>query len=72
MNSFIFHGKFTACVRTDHRSQESLARLFIVFKVQILKSFVSRVQFQIARKYCFCVFNRAAVSWGNFILSHSL
>lgn len=37
-------------------SQGSLASLFIVFKVQILKSFVSRKRLQIARKYCFFVF----------------
>lgn len=41
-----------------HRcSLERLVCLFIVFKVQILKSFVSRMQSQIARKYCVCVFN---------------
>lgn len=56
-----------------HRcSLERLVCLFIVFKVQILKSFVSRMQSQIARKYCFCVFNGAAVSCGNFIFTHSL
>lgn len=42
--------------RTHLWSQESLACLFIVFKVQILKSFVSRMRLQIAGKYCFFVF----------------